>query len=109
MNTPLNPSPEDAKAAGKVTTIRVSQTELCDGWQKECLELRATNAALIALRDELVRLLIDSRSKFDELYLTLATEDLSVHDLRELRTLADQGGLAIDAALKSCADKAGGV
>jgi hypothetical protein len=53
------------------------------------------------------QLLIDSRSKFDELYVTLATEDLSIHDLRELRTLADQGGLAIDFALAEKGEERG--
>lgn len=63
-----------------------------------------TIAAQQARIKELTELLQDSCSKFSELYVTLATEDLSAHDLRELRTMAEQGVLAIDSALGASHD-----
>lgn len=72
--------------------------------ERDLYKTAADNAALdrIALLAEnatLRALLVDSSRKFEVIALTLVTEDLSTHDLRELRTLADQGELAIDSAL----------
>lgn len=50
---------------------------------------------------ELKALLIDSARKFEVIHMTLLTENLSINDLRELRSIAEQGDLAIESAIGS--------
>lgn len=61
-----------------------------------------TKGGMSSNHKDALRLLLDSRSKFAELYVCLTAGDLSTHDLKELCTTADQGGLAIDAFFESC-------
>lgn len=103
MSPPLNPSPEDAKAAGKVTRFDICMNdnlfmrEDADGHYVRYSD----HAALIAQRDELVR----AGKRLGVLAERICTDYAPTHRL--LQQL-DDARMAWDSALKSCAGKEGG-